>query len=364
MTPRRPLSTLRPHFATQGFVLNQGLSLRNRELLNLGLVGLLTAAGFASVYIARSEVVSAASLSYAAFFVALFLVAHVVLRVRLPHADPYLLPLGGLLCAVGLTELYRIRPELAFRQGLWVVVGVGVFGALVVFLRDYRELDNVKYILGVSAIVLLVLPALPVIGRTINGATLWVDLGGPLVFQPGELAKVFFVIFLAGYLQDNRELLSYGPRGQGRLPSPKHLGPAAPDLGRRDARALPDTGPRRRAPLLRHLPRHALHGHGPLVVRGRRAGPLPRRRGGALPGDSPRAGPGAELARPLGGSRGPSRTSSSSPSTRSRAAASSAPGSGTASSSRRPGKRTSPSWRRTSSSPPSPRSSAWRARRA
>jgi cell division protein FtsW (lipid II flippase) len=189
------------------------------------LVGLLTAAGFASVYIARSEVVSTASLSYAAFFVALFLVAHLILRVRLPNADPYLLPLGGLLSAVGLTELYRIRPELAFRQGLWVVVGVGVFAGIVLLLRDYRRLEGVKYILGVSAIVLLVLPALPVVGRTINGATLWVDFGGPLVFQPGELAKVFFVIFLAGYLQDNREMLSYGPRGQGRLPSAKHLGP-------------------------------------------------------------------------------------------------------------------------------------------
>jgi cell division protein FtsW (lipid II flippase) len=193
--------------------------------VNLGLVGLLTAAGFASVYIARSDVVSAASLSYAAFFVSLFVVAHAVLRVRLPHADPFLLPLGGLLCALGLTMIYRIEPELAFRQGLWVVVGVAVFAALVLFLRDYRELDNVKYVLGVSAIVLLVLPALPFIGRTINGATLWVDFGGGLVFQPGELAKVFFVIFLAGYLRDNREMLSYGAAGQGRLPSPKHLGP-------------------------------------------------------------------------------------------------------------------------------------------
>jgi len=189
------------------------------------LVGLLTAAGFASVYIARSDVVSTASLSYAAFFVALFVIAHVVLRARLPHADPFLLPLGGLLCALGLTEIYRIRPELAFRQGLWVVVGVAVFSGLVLFLRDYRELDNVKYILGISAILLLVMPALPVIGRTINGATLWVDFRGGIVFQPGELAKVLFVIFLAGYLRDNREMLSYGAAGQGRLPSPKHLGP-------------------------------------------------------------------------------------------------------------------------------------------
>jgi cell division protein FtsW (lipid II flippase) len=199
------------------------MSLRTRELLNLLLVGLLTAAGFASVYIARQDVVSTGSLSYAAFFVALFVVAHVLLRMRLPYADPYLLPLGGLLCAIGLTEIYRIDPDLAFRQGLWVVVGVAVFAVLVLFMRDYRALDNVKYVLGLSAIGLLVLPALPGIGRTINGATLWVDIG-PLVFQPGELAKVMIVIFLAGYLRDNREMLSFGV-GSGRLPSPKHLGP-------------------------------------------------------------------------------------------------------------------------------------------
>jgi cell division protein FtsW (lipid II flippase) len=199
------------------------MSLRGRELLNLGLVGLLTATGFASVYIARQDVVSTASLSYAAFFVSLFVVAHLVLRLRLPYADPYLLPLAGLLCALGITEIYRIEPDLAFRQGLWVVVGVAVFALLVLFLRDYRELDDIKYVLGVSAIVLLLLPALPGIGRTINGATLWVELG-PLIFQPGELAKVFIVIFLAGYLRDNREMLSYGAGG-GRLPSPKHLGP-------------------------------------------------------------------------------------------------------------------------------------------
>jgi cell division protein FtsW (lipid II flippase) len=199
------------------------MSLRTRELLNLLLVGVLTAAGFASVYIARQDVVSAGSLSYAVFFVALFVVAHVVLRMRLPYADPYLLPLGGLLTAIGLTEIYRIEPDLAFRQGLWVVVGVAVFAALVLLLRDYRTLDNVKYVLGLSAIGLLVLPALPGIGRTINGATLWVDIG-PLIFQPGELAKVLIVIFLAGYLRDNREMLSFGV-GSGRLPSPKHLGP-------------------------------------------------------------------------------------------------------------------------------------------
>jgi cell division protein FtsW (lipid II flippase) len=196
---------------------------RNRELLNLLVVGLLTTAGFASVYISRQEVVSTASLSYAAFFLALFVAAHMVLRVALPNADPYLLPLGGLLTAIGLTMIYRIEPDQAFRQGLWVVVGLTAFVALIFLVPDHRSLDGIKYILGLVAIGLLVLPAVPGLGQTINGATLWVGAGG-VVFQPGEFAKVLLVVFLAGYLRDNRELLSMG-MGRWGMPSPKHFGP-------------------------------------------------------------------------------------------------------------------------------------------
>jgi cell division protein FtsW (lipid II flippase) len=196
---------------------------RNRELANLLLVGLLTATGFAAVYIARQDVVSTASLSYAAFFIALFIAAHLVVRLALPHADPYLLPLSGLLSAIGLTMIYRIEPDQALRQGLWVVIGLAAFVALIVFLQDHRTLDSVKYILALSAIGLLVLPALPGLGRTINGASLWVDVG-PFVFQPGEFAKILLVIFLAGYRRDNREMLSMGS-GRYGIPSPKYFGP-------------------------------------------------------------------------------------------------------------------------------------------
>jgi len=147
----------------------------------------------------------------------------VALRFALPYSDPFLLPLGALLTAIGLTMIYRIDPDLALRQGLWVVVGIAAFAVVVIFLRDYRSLDRYKYILGLTAIFLLILPALPGLGRTINGANLWVGVGG-LVFQPGEFAKVLLVVFLAGYLRDNREVLSVGS-GRYGLPSPKHFGP-------------------------------------------------------------------------------------------------------------------------------------------
>jgi cell division protein FtsW (lipid II flippase) len=193
------------------------LSARNRELLNLLVVGMLTGLGFASVYIARSEVVSPQSLTYAAFFLGLYLVAHVVARLTVPYADPYLLPLAGFLTAVGVTEIYRLNPDDAFRQGLWVVIGVALF-ALTLFAlrRDFRRLESYKYVIGLGAIVLLVMPALPGIGRSVNGARLWVGAGN-FQFQPGEFAKILMIVFLAGYLREKREVLA-----QGRL---KDFGP-------------------------------------------------------------------------------------------------------------------------------------------
>ena len=100
-------------------------------------VGALTAVGFASVYIARQSSISAASLSYAGVFLGLYLLAHLVARATVPYADPYLLPIAGLLTAVGITEIYRLDPTDAFRQGMWVVIGVALSGAALIASRTW-----------------------------------------------------------------------------------------------------------------------------------------------------------------------------------------------------------------------------------
>jgi cell division protein FtsW (lipid II flippase) len=169
------------------------------------------------VYIARQSQVSWGSLGYALFFFALYLTAHFVARATVPFADPYLLPMAGLLTAIGVTEIYRLGPSDAFKQGLWIVIGVALFAlALFGLRRDYRVLENYKYLFGIGAIVLLFLPRFPGIGETVNGARLWVRVG-PMEFQPGEFAKIFLIVFLAGYLREKREVLA-----QGRL---KDMGP-------------------------------------------------------------------------------------------------------------------------------------------
>ena len=73
-------------------------------------MSLLTAIGFASVYIARSDDVNAGSLTYAGIFMALYLAAHLVARYTVPYADPVLLPLAALLSAIGVTVIYRLEP--------------------------------------------------------------------------------------------------------------------------------------------------------------------------------------------------------------------------------------------------------------
>ncbi|HEX4323485.1 MAG TPA: FtsW/RodA/SpoVE family cell cycle protein [Gaiellaceae bacterium] len=187
------------------------MTLRNRELAALLTVGVLTAIGFATVYIALKSQVSGGSLGYAVFFFGLYLVAHIVARITVPLADPYLLPMAALLTAIGLTEIYRLGPPSnAFRQGLWIVIGVAAFAATLFALhRDYRVLERYKYVFGVTALVLLFLPRLPVIGEPINGSRLWVHVGS-LQFQPGELGKIALIVFLAAYLRERREVLAQG----------------------------------------------------------------------------------------------------------------------------------------------------------
>jgi cell division protein FtsW (lipid II flippase) len=193
------------------------MSARNRELAGLVLAGLVGSAAFAAAWISTAGAVTADWVVWAGVLGGLYLAAHVVTRLTVPFADPALLPLVGMLTAIGLTVVYGLDPVQARKQVVWVALGIGVFALTLIWLRrDYRVLERTKYLFGVSAIALLLLPSLPGLGERINGVRLWVQ-AGPLQFQPGELAKVFLIIFLAAYLRDKREALA-----QGRM---KDLGP-------------------------------------------------------------------------------------------------------------------------------------------
>ena len=199
-------------------------SARNRELLGLVPASLLVTAGFAAVLIQERAVRSDASLTYGAVFLGLCLAAHLVIRVRLPDADPYLFPIVAVLASVGLVMIYRLDQTLAREQAQWFVVGLAFFAATIVVLRDYRALERYRYLIAAGSILLLLLPRIPGVGAQVNGAYLGVDIG-PVSFQPAEFAKIGIIIFLASYLRDTRQLLVERKVGPLTIPRLKHLGP-------------------------------------------------------------------------------------------------------------------------------------------
>jgi cell division protein FtsW (lipid II flippase) len=202
------------------------VSARNRELLALVPASLLVTAGFAAVFVQRDDVLSNVSLTYGLVFLALCLAAHLVVRFTLPDADPYLFPLVATLACFGLVMIYRIDETLAREQAQWFVVGLVLFAATIVLVRDISVLERYRYTIALAGIALLLLPRVPGIGAQVNGAYLGVKLG-PISFQPAEFAKIAIVVFLASYLRDTRQLLVSAGRKVGPvvLPPLKHLGP-------------------------------------------------------------------------------------------------------------------------------------------
>ena len=161
--------------------------------------------------------------TYGAILVAANVGAWLVIRLAARRADPVLFPTAALLGGLGLAMLYRLRPEVWVEQAVWLLVGLGVLALVLLLIRDDRQLDAYTYTIGLVGVILLFLPVIPGVGREINGARLWVDIGG-LSFQPAEFAKIFIVIFLASYLSAKRELLAAGS-GRLGLPRVKDLGP-------------------------------------------------------------------------------------------------------------------------------------------
>ena len=185
---------------------------RNRELLGLIPASLLVTAGFAGVFIQRQNALSNVSLTYGALFLGLCIAAHIFIRVTLPRADPYMFPLVAVLASFGLVMIYRIDSTLARQQAQWFVLGLVLFAGTILLFRDYRKLEQYRYVIMIVSLGILVLPRLPGIGYSANGAYLGVRIPGLFVFQPSEISKIGLVIFLASYLRDTRQVLVQGGR--------------------------------------------------------------------------------------------------------------------------------------------------------
>ena len=208
---------------------------RGAELFLLVLALAVGVGAYAAVGLGVEGEIPADILGYGGWLAALIVAAHVVVRLTAPYADPVLLPVVAALNGLGLAVIHRL--DLAYeaadraagfaqKQLTWMTLGVALFVVTLVFLRDHRALQRVTYTLGLTAIVLLLLPMVPGLGTTINGARIWIRLGA-FSFQPGEVAKVLLVIAFAGYLVLHRDALALAGRRVlfVDLPRGRDLGP-------------------------------------------------------------------------------------------------------------------------------------------
>lgn len=121
--------------------------------------------------------------------------------------DFFLLALTFVLVGFGLLMVYstsmamsqsRFGTPYHFVSRQSVAAMIGFIGLLLMSRVSLDQVRRVSPYLLLAAIAVLILPLIPGLGHTANGATRWVSLPG-IRFQPSELARPCFVIFLAGY---------------------------------------------------------------------------------------------------------------------------------------------------------------------
>ncbi|SFO57133.1 cell elongation-specific peptidoglycan biosynthesis regulator RodA [Geodermatophilus obscurus] len=211
---------------------------RNTELLLLGFAVLITLAAQSIVDVTITGSLRPELATFGGWFAALWAVVHLVVRRFAPYADPLLLPAVAVLSGLGLTMIHRLdlagmqdgaeaTREDAPVQLLWATIGVALFVAVVVVLRDHRLLSRFAYTLGLVGLVLLALPAvLPASISEVYGAKIWIRVAG-FSIQPGEFAKICLIVFFAAYLVDKRDVLALASRRVAglELPRGRDLGP-------------------------------------------------------------------------------------------------------------------------------------------
>ncbi|WP_374688251.1 FtsW/RodA/SpoVE family cell cycle protein [Promineifilum sp.] len=177
-----------------------------REALLLAAAALFVGVNAVGFSLARDGVVRWAHLWAPLVWLAVIVVAHLLLRSLKPRRDPFLLPLFALLAGWGLLLQDRLAANFLGRQTLWLVLSTGVLLAVALIPRTLQSLMRYRYVLLVAGLLLLGVTLLFGVNPSGSGAALWLPVPFPVLgrvyFQPSELLKVLLVIFLASYFTE------------------------------------------------------------------------------------------------------------------------------------------------------------------
>jgi len=131
--------------------------------------------------------------------VTLLLVQYIALTHFFENLDRYILITANVLAAIGIIMQYRVNPELAYKQLIWLGAGMILMVCALIFFMKFKNWKKFFYPIIILSILLLVSSL--VFGKTINGAKNWFKIG-ILSFQPSEFVKIMFVFIIAFILQE------------------------------------------------------------------------------------------------------------------------------------------------------------------
>jgi cell division protein FtsW (lipid II flippase) len=196
---------------------------RWREARLLTVVAAAILVGSVSLELARQTDETAATAGFSpaeplhlAIYLGVLAAAHLAQVLTGRRTDQVLLPAVGMLGGISLLLMERLPQDLVVQrffgaelgladvQLVWLVLSISIATTIAIIVRSDRWLRLYKYTWAAAGVALLLLTF--VLGTEINGQRLTLSLG-PVSGQPSELLKVILVVFLAGYLSENRLLL-------------------------------------------------------------------------------------------------------------------------------------------------------------
>jgi len=197
--------------------------LRWRETRLLAIVAAAVVAGSVSLALTgqvadpgESHGLSLANPVHVVIYLGLLAVCHLTLILSGRRVDEILLPTVALLGGISLLLMERLPQDQVVQsigswhlglgdvQLAWLILSFGLATVLAVTIRSDSWLRLYKYTWAAAGIALLLATFL--FGDDVNGQVLSLTFG-PVTGQPSELLKVILVVFLAGYLSENRPLL-------------------------------------------------------------------------------------------------------------------------------------------------------------
>jgi cell division protein FtsW (lipid II flippase) len=191
---------------------------RGAELRLLVWMAAIALTGSVAVAAAETTAFDRSQLAVPVVFTVVAVALHAFLVARGFRGDQVLLPMAAVLSAIGLVLVQRLASSLLAQQLTWTVIAAGAFVATLLIPRDLTALARFKWTWALLGVLLLVSPLLPVIGREVNGARIWIGLGR-VSFEPWEAVKIVLVVFFAAYLEEYREVIAH-PRRLGPIPIP------------------------------------------------------------------------------------------------------------------------------------------------